>query len=100
MGKHINHPKDHSGFNQYIYNGYRVNKTSYFLYEVSIDKYWSNGYSSLGNRYFKSDKLLKFKNPSKVKYFNDYSIRKNITLIGVPITFIQENKLKLYERTR
>lgn len=69
---------------QYDYNGYIVDIYPYFVYEVSISKYWKNGYSLLNTKYYKSNKPLNFKRTVLSKEFKNYSIKKEIVLIGVP----------------
>lgn len=51
----------------------------------------------LGNRFFKSDKLLDIKCHSKFKKCDGYSVEKEITLIGAPYQFIRENNLSEYK---
>lgn len=68
----------------------------YFLYEVSVDKLWKNGFCCLKSRFFKSDKFLKVKEV-EVKYFDGYSIVRSITLMGAPYNFIKERNLPIYK---
>lgn len=97
MGKLISQTKDLSGIKLYVYNGFRIEELPFFLYEVSINKYWKNGFCVLASKLFKSDKLLNIKKYSKIKRYKDYFIEKSITILGVPFDFIRENNLKLYE---
>lgn len=97
MGKRTDQKKLPSGFKHYILKDKLVVPTKKFLYEVSIHKYWKNGYSFYGNKFFESDKLLEIKKPNKFKAYKDYLYEKEISLIGVPYRFIQENNLQLYK---
>lgn len=81
----------------YIYNDTRIEVLPYFLYEVCLYKYWQSGFCVLGNRFFKSDKLLDIKCQSKLKKFDGYSVEKEITLVGAPYKFIRENNLSEYK---
>lgn len=99
MARHIPQMKDRSGqeIKTYLYKGYRVEVSSCFLYEVCINKYWKWGFCMLGNKFFKSDKLLRIKNTKILKYYKDYIIEKEISLIGVPYKFVIENNLPKFE---
>lgn len=67
-----------------------------FIYEVSLHKYWKNGYSLLGSKYYKTNKLLSLKHDHISTKFKDCILDKKIELIGVPIEFINEFQLKVY----
>lgn len=96
MGKHIAQMNDLSGSEQfYEYNKELVEISNTFIYEISLHKYWKNGYCLLGCKFFKSDKLLPIKNNSIYKKYNGYLIEKEITLIKVPKDFI--NELEIYK---
>lgn len=81
----------------YLYKGDKIEVFESFLYEVSIHKYWKSGYCLLGSKLFKSDKLLNVKVPHKYKYFKDYIIMKEISLVAAPYKFIRDMKLPIYK---
>lgn len=81
----------------YTYKEYIVEESPAFIYEVSLHKYWKNGYCFLGNKFYKSNKLLNIKQNSIYKRDKNYILEKSISIIGVPVEFIKENKLKLYK---
>lgn len=81
----------------YIYEGVKIEALPYFLYEVCIYRYWNSGFCVLGSRFFKSDKPLNIKCPSKFKQFDGYTIEKEISLIGAPYQFIKERNLSEYK---
>lgn len=91
--------KDHSGSDPktYMYNDFRIEVLPYFLYEVCINKYWKWGFCILRRKFFKSDRLLHIKHFNIFKYYKDYIIEKEISLIGAPYEFIRENNLPAYE---
>lgn len=99
MGRLTVQKKDHFGreFNTYIYNGFRVEIMPYFLYEVCINKYWKNGFCVLGSKFLKTEDLLYIHRTNIFKYYKDYIIEKEISLIGVPYKFIRENNLPVYK---
>ena len=90
MEKLISPGKDHSGQEpkSYVYDGVRIEVSKFFLYEVSLHKYWKNGYCLLGRKLFKSDKLLNIRCPRVYKRFKEYTIEKEISLIAAPQEFI------------
>lgn len=94
MGKHIYQEKPHSRNNLYVYEGSTIEKLPYFLYEVSINKYWKNGYSQIKSRFFKSNKFIRFRKAVKR---NNTVIEKEITLLGAPESFIKEYNLSIYQ---
>lgn len=91
MGKRINPQKDLSG-EFYNYKGMPVEVMSDFVYEVIIGERFDNGYALLNK------KLYKTKNPLQIKksLIISKNKEKDITLIGVPKKFIEDNQLKLY----
>ena len=99
MAKHINQTKDHSGNGNkwYKFEGRLIEVLPSFTYEVSLHKYWKNGYCFLGSKLYIADRLLHIKNSSIINNYVGYSIEKEIVLIGVPQEFIEEYNLKLYE---
>lgn len=101
MEKLISPGKDHSGqeLKSYVYDGIRIKVSKFFLYEVSLHKYWKNGYCLLGSKLFKSDKLLNIRCPRVYKRFKEYTIEKEISLIAAPQEFIIEMGLPVYEDT-
>lgn len=91
--------KDRSGRKQvtYRFEGSQIEVLPYFLYEVSVDKLWKNGFCCLKNRFFKSSKFLKMKNTEECKQYDGYSIVRSITLLGAPYSFIKEHNLPIYK---
>ena len=79
----------------YRFKGSQISVLPYFLYEVSVDKHWKNGYCNLKSRYFKSNRFLKI--TEEVKHYDEYSIIRRIILLGAPYSFIKENNLSVYE---
>ena len=69
----------------------------YFLYEVSLYRTTPKRVNLLLSRYYTSDKLLNVKEVEVVKRFRAFNIERFITLLGAPISFIEENDLPLYE---
>lgn len=83
----------------YKYQDLYVEEMPYFLYEVSLYRIEKNRANLLCSKYYKANKLLKIKECELVRRFNNVSIERFITLLGVPESFIKENYL--YEkRTR
>lgn len=98
MGKPTLQTNDHSGheFDTYVYNGDRIEISPSFIYEVCINKYWKCGFCVLGSKLYKSNRLLRVKHKSIFKYYKNYVIEKEISLVGAPIGFIKENNLPIY----
>lgn len=90
--------KDHSGQEnkQYLYNGFKVEVLPYFLYEITIYKYSKNEVSIIKSTFYKSDTPVKITTYNKRVKYKEYTIEKSITILGVPESFIQENKLQIY----
>lgn len=90
--------KDRSGAKPvtYRFEGSQIEVLPYFLYEVSIDKLWKNGFCNLKSRYFKSDKFLKVR-LTEEKHYDGYSIVRSVTLLGAPYSFIKERNLPIYK---
>lgn len=99
MEKLISPRKDLSGQEpkSYVYNGLRIEVAKFFLYEVSLHKYWRNGYCLLGSKLFRSNKLLNIRCSRIYKRFKEYTIEKEISLIAAPQEFIIEMGLPVYE---
>lgn len=68
-----------------------------FVYELNIYKYWKGGFCQMGSKLYKSNKLLDIKKDNIIEKYDDYFIQKEITLIGVPQKFVDENQLKVYK---
>ena len=102
MEKLISRRKGLSGINKqlYIFNSRVIEQSTHFIYRVVFHKYWSNGYCLLGDKFFKSDKLLCIKTDNEFRYFKGYIIRKEIVLIGAPYEFIRDNNLPLYNKIK
>ena len=84
----------------FIYKDNIVELNPTFVYELTIYKYWKNGVSIEGSKLYLSDKLLRVKNRLVTKKYDDYTIEQDIALIGVPIEFIKENKLKQFLKVK
>lgn len=98
MGKHTLQTNDLSGNKKlYEYEGGLVEVLPTFTYEVSLHKYWKNGYCFLGSQLYKADRLLHLKGNCVITKYKGYRIEKEIVLIGVPEEFIKEQQLKIYE---
>ena len=91
--------KDRSGSKPvtYRFEGSQIEVLPYFLYEVSVDKLWKNGFCNLRTRFFKADKFLKVCLMEETKRFDGYSIVRSITLLGAPYSFIKERNLPIYK---
>lgn len=99
MVKPINQKKDPSG--TYRYKDYQVEELPYFLYEVSISQYWSNGYALLNHKFIKSNEELKIKNDSIIKRYNNCILEKHISLLGAPHDFVKSlPEYKLYKKRK
>lgn len=79
------------------WDGYPIEVLPYFLYEVSL--YWMSPRRSnmLSCRYYTSDKPLKVKTVEVIKRFKHFHLERFITLLGAPMSFIEDNKLPIYE---
>lgn len=90
--------KDRSGHKPvtYRFENSQIEVLPYYLYEVSVDKLWKNGFCCLKSRFFKSNKFLNIKD-TEVKYYDGYSIVRSITLMGAPYSFIKERNLPIYK---
>lgn len=51
----------------------------------------------LSSRFYTSNKLLDVKEVEEIKRFKDFTIDRFITLLGAPMSFIEENNLPIYE---
>lgn len=80
MAKHINQKNYHTGINLEI--------MPCFVYEVSINKYWKNGFCVLANKFYKSDKLIEV--PDKIRHYDDYIIIREVILLGAPEKFVKK----------
>lgn len=96
MGKRTPQTNDHSGSKFYEYEGGIVELLPTFTYEVTLSKYWNNGFCQLGSKLYKADRLLHIKDNCIVIKYDGYSIEKEISLIGVPQEFADEMNLPLY----
>lgn len=91
MAEHIIQESSLSG--KYLFNGDIIEPMPYFVYEFSCHKYWKGGYCLLKDKFYKSGRLLDIKHPRVVKYYDGYSITKEMVLIGAPKEFIMDMKL-------
>ncbi len=96
MEKRTHQMSDHSGSKFYEYEGSPVELLPTFVYEVTLSKYWNNGFCHLGSKLYKADRLLHIKDNCIVIKYDGYSIEKEISLIGVPQEFVDEMNLPLY----
>ena len=96
MGKRTRQTNDHSGNKFYKYEGGIVELLPTFMYEVTLSKYWNNGFCQLGSKLYKADRLLHIKDNCIVTKYDGYSIEKEISLVGVPQEFVDEMNLPLY----
>lgn len=99
MVKRIPQRNDPSGLEPkewYIGDSGLIEVLPYFAYEISLHKYWKNGYCLLGSKLYKSDRPLDIKKGLAINKQKDYTLEKEITLVGAPKGFLEENKFKLY----
>lgn len=94
MGKRICPPKGPIGL--FDYNGIGVEECPKFTYEITVHKYWKGGFCLLGSRICTFDNLLPLKKDTIITKYKNYYIKKEITLIGVPKSFIEENQLNKF----
>lgn len=93
MAGNMTRKTSHSG--TYRFNNLQIEVLPYYLYEVSIYKCRDKEYSLLESKFYKSDKFI---TPyTKSKTYKDSRIEKDVTLLGAPIEFIEDNRLPLYE---
>ena len=92
MEKLISPGKDRSGQEpkSYVYNGIRIEVSKFFLYEVSLHKYWKNGYCLLGSKLFKSDKLLNIRGPRVYKRFKEYNTKNSKSIRRIIDSFFEQ----------
>lgn len=78
-------------------DGYLIEALPYFLYEMSL--YWMSSRRSnmLCCKYYISDRPLKVKSVEVVKRFKNFHLERFITLLGAPMSFIEDNNLQVYE---
>ena len=81
----------------YRYEDSQLKVLPFFLYEVSVYRISQNRISSLSCTLYKSDKFLNTKERETVKRFKNFSIDRFITLLGAPMSFIEENNLPIFE---
>ncbi len=90
MAKHTVRPS-------YRFGDERVEEMPYFLYEISIYKITKDGIGILNSKFLKSNKLLEIKKEVICKKYRNFQLMQCIDLRGVPIDFIIDNNLSLYE---
>lgn len=93
MGKRTALKKDLSG-PWYDYKGNSVELAPAFIYEISIYKYWNRGFCLIDSKCYYASELLPIKKDSEIKKYKDFSLLKEISLVGVPQEFINNNNLK------
>lgn len=81
----------------YRYQDSQIEVLPYFLYEVDIYRIAPKRVNILSSRYYTSNKLLQVNEREVIKRFKDFSIDRFITLLGAPLSFIEENNLPIYE---
>lgn len=81
----------------YRYQDNQIEVLPYFLYEVDLYSISPKRTKILLSRYYTSDKFLNVKEVEVVKRFKNFNIQRFITLLGAPISFIEENNLPIYE---
>lgn len=81
----------------YWYQDSQIEVLPCFLYEVDLYFISPRRANMLSNRYYTSDRLLNVKDVEVVKRFKNFNIQRFITLLGAPISFIEENNLPIYE---
>lgn len=90
MVKHTNQENIPIG---HIFDNQIIEVMPYFIYEISLNKYWKNGYCVLAHKFYKSNKLLNISD--EIKHYDDYIISKEIVLLGAPENFIKD--LPIYQ---
>lgn len=81
----------------YRYQDSQIEVLPYFLYEVNLYFISPSKANMISNRYYTSDKFLNVKEVEVIKRFKNFNIQRFITLLGAPISFIEENNLPIYE---
>lgn len=81
----------------YRYQDNQIEVLPWFLYEVDLYFISPRRANLLSHRYYTSDKLLNSKEVEVIKRFRNFNIERFITLLGAPISFIEENSLPIYE---
>lgn len=81
----------------YRYQDCQIEVLPTFLYEVDLYFISPRKANLLSCRYYTSDKLLNVKEVEVVKRFKNFNIERFITLLGAPISFIEESNLPIYE---
>lgn len=81
----------------YRYQDCQIEVLPCFLYEVDLYFISPRRANLLSCRYYTSDRLLKVKEVEVVKRFKNFNIERFTTLLGAPISFIEENNLPIYE---
>lgn len=81
----------------YRYQDCQIEVLPCFLYEVDLYFISPRRANLLSCRYYTSDTLLKVKEVEVIKRFKNFNIERFITLLGAPISFIEENNLPIYE---
>lgn len=81
----------------YRYQDCQIEVLPCFLYEVDLYFISPKRTNLLSCRYYTSDRLLKVKEVEIIKRFKNFNIERFITLLGAPVSFIEENNLPIYE---
>ncbi len=81
----------------YWYQDSQIEVLPYFLYEIDLYLISPRRANMLSNRCYTSDRLLNVKEVEVVKRFKNFNIQRFITLLGAPISFIEENNFPIYE---
>lgn len=89
--------KDRTSGKLYRYLDSPIEVLPYFLYEITLYRIDPRRCNILSSRYYTSNKLLSVPGVEVVKRFRSFHIERFITLLGAPKSFIEENKLPVYE---
>lgn len=81
----------------YDYEGEKIEELPYFLYEV---EYWKTDLAScayiLKSKFIKSEKELDIPRSTLIKKMGSSYVYRFISLLGVPKSFIDKNKIPIY----
>ena len=81
----------------YRYEDSQLKVMPFFVNDVGIYRISLNRVSSLSCNLYKSDRFLNLKERETIKKFKNFSIDRFITLLGAPMSFIEENNLPIFE---
>ena len=81
----------------YRYQDDQIEVLPTFLYEIDLYFVSPQRTNLLSCKYYTSDRLLNINEVKVIKRFKNFNIKRFITLLGAPISFIEENNLPIYE---